>query len=152
MENETKMTAPAPVEYYVGDLCYVMHDEWDEVCALVPYDNSESTFRLKDGRRFFLLSTAYGDGTYFDHEGRSYSVDSGTIGAIKVDDIRDPGFNRIVEGSQGQIIEFPWELEWFTVGADNGSLGFAHITIETGSECPDKLSEDDFIEGEDEDA
>ena len=132
MENETKMTAPAPVKYYVGDLCYVMHDdEWDEVCALVPYDNSESTFRLKDGRRFFLLSTAYGDGTYFDHEGRSYSVDSGTIGAIKVDDIRDPEFARI---GDGQVIEFPWELEWFTVGADNGSLGFAHITIETGDE------------------
>ena len=21
-------------KYYVGDLCYVMHDEWDEVCGL----------------------------------------------------------------------------------------------------------------------
>jgi hypothetical protein len=27
------MTMPAG-RYYIGDLCYVMHDEWDEACAL----------------------------------------------------------------------------------------------------------------------
>ena len=24
-----------PGEFYVGDLCYVLHDEWDEVCRLI---------------------------------------------------------------------------------------------------------------------
>ncbi len=46
------MTMPAG-KYYVGDLCYVMHDVWDEVCDLMfPHDNSGvyGKFKLKDGR------------------------------------------------------------------------------------------------------
>ena len=67
-------TMPAG-RYYVGDLCYVMHDVWDEVCDLVfPYDGRGvyGKFKLKDGREFAVYSTAYGDGTYYDGMGRKY--------------------------------------------------------------------------------
>ena len=50
--------------YYIGDLCYVMHDEWDEVCELLfPHGGGEQTGRLhlKDGREFFIFGTAYGE-------------------------------------------------------------------------------------------
>ena len=55
--NQTAVT-PAPVKYYIGDLCYVMHDAWDEVCGLTPFDNSEHEFELEDGRKFILFNTA----------------------------------------------------------------------------------------------
>ena len=85
-------------EYYIGDLCYVMHDEWNEVCELLdPDDNSgrglEGEFTLKDGRRFAIYSTNYGDGEYetsdFD---KTICVDSGTIGCILTSDIRDNSY------------------------------------------------------------
>ena len=30
--------------YYVGDLCYVMTNEWDEICDLAVFDNDEVEF------------------------------------------------------------------------------------------------------------
>ena len=40
-------------KYYIGDLAYVMHGEWDEFCDLTIKGNSLSNgeFSLKDGRR-----------------------------------------------------------------------------------------------------
>jgi len=79
-------------EYYIGDLCYVMtSEEWLEVCDLTIQDSRliEGEFQLKDGRKFAMYSTAYGDGTYYDHYGFSYSVDSGSIGCIRMEDIKD---------------------------------------------------------------
>ena len=76
-------------EYYIGDLCYVMtSEEWLEVCDLTIQDSRliEGEFQLKDGRKFAMYSTAYGDGTYYDHYGFSYSVDSGSIGCIRMED------------------------------------------------------------------
>ena len=78
--------------YYIGDLCYVMSDEeWDEVCSITIKDNKciEGEFNLKDGRRFALYGTAWGDGLYNDQYGHSYSVDSGTIGCILESDIKE---------------------------------------------------------------
>ena len=67
------MTMPAG-RYYIGDLCYVMHDEWDEACTLFfPTNQSgrgiEGEFTLKDGRRFASFTTAYGDGEYYNNQG-----------------------------------------------------------------------------------
>lgn len=87
-------TMPAG-RYYVGDLCYVMHDVWDEVCDLM-FPNSYNgrgkygKFTLKDGRQFAVYSTAYGDGLYYDGMDRKYPVDAGVIGCILESDIRDP--------------------------------------------------------------
>jgi len=136
MKNETnKMTAPSTVKYYIGDLCYVMHDEWSEVCNLITFDNEDSAeYELEDGRKFFLYGTAYGDGQYLGTGGGLYSVDSGTIGAIKVDDIRDPEFARIIEEGHGHIHEFPAELDDFDCyaeGPNRGILNFYTVQIDT---------------------
>jgi hypothetical protein len=136
MENETKMTQTF-VRYYVGDLCYVMNDEWDEVCdRFFPPDSVggvDGEFQLADGRKFFSLSTMYGDGTYRDNFGRAYGVDAGLIGAIKVDDIRDPDFEKVIARGYAHIVEFSSELQDFDVSSnDYGTLRFGPILIETG--------------------
>ena len=80
-------------EYYIGDLCYVMNDqEWDEVC-----DNGlcDGEFTLKDGRKFALYSTAYGDGVYPTSIGGSCCVDAGSIGCILKSDIKTNKYDHI---------------------------------------------------------
>mgnify|MGYP003344131698 FL=1 len=80
-------------QYYIGDLCYVMHDVWDEVCDLLfpdDFNSQQGEFTLKDGRRFAIYNTNYGDGEYDTSEwGHTICVDSGTIGCILTSDIRD---------------------------------------------------------------
>lgn len=64
--NETQTTYP--VQYYIGDLCYVMHDVWGEVCDLMfpsLLDEEESgELELSDGRKIIIFPTPYGDGEY----------------------------------------------------------------------------------------
>lgn len=130
-------TMPAG-RYYVGDLCYVMHDVWDEVCDLMfPHDNvcSYGKFKLKDGREFAVYSTAYGDGTYFDNSGREYWVDAGVIGCIFESDIRDPN-----PSNGGNYIDFSEEFE---TGEDGGMIWFGDVFIDTVG------SDDDYYEDED---
>ena len=124
------MTMPAG-QYYIGDLCYVMHPEWDECCELffppgAPGRGVEGEFALKDGRRFASFSTAYGDGTYRSNIGTSHSVDAGLIGCIRVEDIRDSQYNNIEE--LGAIVEFDQPFE---VSEDQGLIVFGHVQIET---------------------
>jgi len=47
--------------YYIGDLCYVMHPEWDEFCALTISGHNvlDGEFNLKDGRRFATFTTKW---------------------------------------------------------------------------------------------
>jgi hypothetical protein len=145
MKNETTpVTAPSPVRYYVGDLCYVMHDVWNEVCDLVPYDNSEHEFELEDGRKFILFGTAYGDGSYTDLAGNSYGVDSGTIGAIKVDDIRDlEGFDSTVKNGSGHVHEFPAEICDYDCFYDEGVIGIYSVQIDTAGDYEEEEVEYD---------
>jgi len=127
------MTMPAG-KYYIGDLCYVMHPEWDEVCELffppgAPGRGVEGEFTLKDGRRYASFSTAYGDGTYSSNVGTSHSVDSGSIGCIRVEDIRDTEYDNIEE--LGAIIEFKQPFE---VSTNGGMIVFGHVQIETSAD------------------
>jgi len=120
-----------PGKYYVGDLCYVLNSKddeiWMEVCDLLwnPESSSESEVHtLKDGREFAILSTAYGDGTYTDQEGREYAVDSGTIGCILADQCTIDKSTYI----DYNVIEI---IEEFIPYNDYGLLHFGHIKIET---------------------
>jgi hypothetical protein len=127
------MTMPAG-RYYVGDLCYVMHDAWKECCDLFfPYvpgqpeqPEVQGEFTLKDGRRFANFRTAYGDGTYRSNINTEHSVDSGCIGCIRVEDIRDTEYDD--PESLGAFVEF---TEPFEVSSDQGLLIFGHVQIET---------------------
>ena len=126
------MTMPAG-KYYVGDLCYVMHPEWREVCRLSFPANSppkgvEGEFTLADGRRFASFSTAYGDGEYHSSINTSHSVDSGSIGCILLSDIRDPEYSLERIQQLGAIIDFEAPFE---VSNDQGLLTFGPVQIET---------------------
>ena len=121
--------------YYIGDLCYVMTDEeWDEVCSLTIVNNQciEGEFTMKDGRRFAMYGTRWGDGEYYDYTGNAYSVDSGTIGCIKFSDIRAKKYEDIE--SLGVLHEFSTD---FVTGGGRGDfewsgvIQFGRIAIET---------------------
>ena len=114
--------------YYVGDLCYVMHNEWDEACELffsgrTDHGCNEGKFKLKDGREFVSFNTAYGDGEYYDTYGNAYDVDSGGIGCIRINNIKEDlpkcGFN---------IVTFDTDFECST---DDGILMFGRVKIDT---------------------
>jgi hypothetical protein len=139
------MTETTTFKYYIGDLCYVMHDEWSEVCeAFFAGDEDEPIYELEDGRIFFMMNTAYGDGQYNDQNGLPYSVDSGSIGAIKVDDIRDPQFALTLEQGLGHVHEFPYELEVLDVENSDGVLSFGSIVIDTvGADWEDEDEEEE---------
>ena len=145
--NETPMTAP--VRYFLGDLCYVLHDVWDEVCDITDLDNDEWEYELKDGRKFILFSTAFGDGQYNDLDGNPYSVDSGTIGAIKVDDIVDTtGLSNALGLGLGHIHEFPAEIEGFDCCYDEGVINIYSVSIDTAGYYDSEFEEDDVNDEE----
>ena len=115
-------------EYYVGDLCYVLHERWDEVCSLIIKGNKciDGEFELADGTKFAIYGTAYGDGTYRDLVGNEYWVDAGSIGCVLMKDI-----DLSVEGNQtmgGQIIDFKND---FITSYDNGVIKFGSVHIDT---------------------
>jgi hypothetical protein len=91
------LTLPAGT-YYVGDLCYVLGDRWDEVCALLDAPGvdffgpapTQTVFTMADGTVFACMKTMYGDGMYGTSEHTTIPVDSGTIGAVLIDAITAP--------------------------------------------------------------
>lgn len=118
-------------EYYVGDLCYVLHDEWEEVCQLLfagrdDHGCNQGEFNLKDGRRFAIYSTKYGDGNYFDQNGRSYDVDAGSIGCVLMQDIDLEHPDNFIAG--GQQVTFDQE---FYTGEQDGKIMIGFISIDT---------------------
>lgn len=132
------MTMPAG-KYYVGDLCYVMQPQWDEFCKITINGNEcyDGEFSLENGVKFASYGTAWGDGIYFDKEGREYGVDAGLIGCIRVEDINDP--NATPEFS-GHIIEFkePFETSYF-----NGVISIGHIIINT-DDIEENFEDEDY--------
>lgn len=115
--------------YYVGDLCYVLHDEWDEVCALTIKGHQllNGEFTLKDGRKFALYSTKFGDGLYYDQSGNEYGVDAGSIGCILAQDIDLGEPNNYVNG--GNFIQFEQD---FVTSGDDGLIKIGFVEIDTG--------------------
>jgi hypothetical protein len=113
--------------FWIGDLCYVMSDEWDEVCDLTIQNNKcvGGVYQLANGRKFGMWYTAYGDGVYFDNNGNEYPVDSGSIGIILVEDISETGREEI---NLGNVFKF--ETSFDTTCAD-GVFIFDNIHIDT---------------------
>lgn len=123
-------------KYWVGDLCYVLADKWNEVCDLTIKNNEclYGVFTLKDGTEFAIHGTAWGDGEYWDNESRTYPVDSGSIGCVLVSSIEN------ADESCGNIIDFE---EDFETGTKGGTIFFGEVEIETDSVF---ISEDCFDE------
>lgn len=136
--------------YYVGDLCYVTNsDEWFTICGLdtfypaqdpddfdpMGYLDPENTSDEDDfaGRPFWLLKTSFGDGRYQGSDGKLYSVDSGTIGCIKVDDIKEVDkLNDAVSRGLGHLHEWD-EFSYSDAGYDEDTsiLYFNDLDIQT---------------------
>ena len=125
-------------KYYIGDLCYVMSDaDWTEVCELTIKGNAciDGEFTLKDGRRFAMYGTRWGDGEYRDQYGNSYCVDSGSIGCILESDI-----SQSFQNTDGKLITF--ETPFVTGGGRGttdweGTIQFGRISIETDATYED---------------
>lgn len=106
--------------YYIGDLCYVMHPQWDEFCEITIRGNNviNGEFKLSNGVEFATYSTMHGDGCYLDNEEYEYPVDAGLIGCIRLDDINDPKFDR--DNVHGRIHTFDkpfrtYEEKWYHI-------------------------------------
>jgi hypothetical protein len=114
--------------YYVGDLCYVLHERWDEVCELIIEGNRclDGEFNLKDGTRFAIYGTAYGDGNYFDQNGKSYDVDAGSIGCVLLDNIDLTNNENFLSG--GNVHTFDTS---FYTGTMDGKIMFHTLSIDT---------------------
>lgn len=132
--------------YYVGDLCYVMHDVWDEVCNLMFPTNEmvDGELQLSNGKVFAVYGTAYGDGTYYDQTGREYLVDAGIIGCILLSDINFDDKSNEVSG--GQVKEFARD---FDTHSEQGVIFIGGIAINTGDE--DEEDEDYWGDEHDDD-
>jgi len=113
--------------YYIGDLCYVMHDRWDEFCALTINGHRvlDGEFNLKDGARFATFTTRWGDGTYRDEQGREYGVDAGLIGCICVEEISPSELKNIKDG---HVVEFVQDFSTSSIG---GIIRFGSVCIDT---------------------
>ena len=125
--------------FYVGDLCYVLtRDEWDTVCLydFDPDDNEgflePEKFSWTDyqaARPFEMMRTACGDGCYEGSDGKSYCVDSGSIGRIAVDCISDKAkLAETLEKGLGHLHEFDEEDG---CGDEDGLLWFGSLDIQT---------------------
>lgn len=122
-------------KYYIGDLCYVLNNQdWDEVCSLTIKDRNiiDGEFTMKDGRRFAMYSTKFGDGEYSDQYGMAYCVDSGSIGCILASDITQADCE---PKDLGLLMTF--ETDFVTGGGSDvedweGTIQFGKIAIETG--------------------
>jgi hypothetical protein len=140
-------------KYYIGDLCYVMHDEWDEFCGLTisGHDCLEGEFNLKDGRRFATFSTKWGDGEYRSNISTKHAVDAGLIGCIRVEDIRDKTYDNLTE--LGAVVEFhePFQVSGgrSTEGRNwDGIIKFGHVEIDTDGDA--WYDEEEEVEEEEE--
>ena len=143
MSRDTLYTATFPAgEYYIGDLCYVMHAEWGEVCNLMfaaaGDDMVEGDLPMADGRNIFIASTAYGDGEYLDNGSGVYPVDSGSIGVIAVKDISAADFENI---NSGTVYTFESE---FNIIAHAGLFDFGDVVIDTAYEDSEDDEYDDY--------
>ena len=125
--------------YYIGDLCYVLHASWDEVCRLVIQGQSclEGRFQLADGREFVMFNTAYGDGEYTDNLGGRYGVDAGCIGCILLESVDRTDRDDVTLG-----VSHTFDQD-FECSTDGRTLMFGNISIQTADDEDDW--EDDCV-------
>jgi hypothetical protein len=125
-------------KYYVGDLCYVLGDRWDEVCDLIIIDHRclDGEFELSDGTKFAIYGTAHGDGMYGDQFGNAYPVDSGSIGCVRVSSITPGELDKM----GGNLLDFDHDFE---TSSTDGVIIIGEIEIDTQGYDEDE-DEDDY--------
>jgi hypothetical protein len=135
-------------DYYIGDLCYTMHDEWKEICEVICHPNFDDSFaviQLDDGRIIGWSKTEYGDGEYLDNNGRSYGVDSGSLGCILLSDISEKDIGNVRLGNQVEMTKD------FLIDYNRGDVIFGDLIIKTVDNEEEEYDYYDCDEFEDED-
>ena len=130
--------------YWIGDLCYVMYSKWNHLLDVV-YENdltgytpmNEGKFTTSDGVEFAIFSTAYGDGEYYDSDGRAYPVDSGTLGCVLLKDITIDDMAGI---PSGHVVSFEKDFDVYT--SKVGVIHFGDLVIATDENEYEEESED----------
>jgi hypothetical protein len=90
--------------YFIGDLCGVLPEAMD-------VDMIGGERCLDDGTEFAIYFTHLGDGIYPDQEGNLYTVDSGTLGCVRLDTdamrkTAEDSIERWGDGRSGRIVTF----------------------------------------------
>lgn len=127
-----------PGKYWIGDLCYVMSDVWDEFCdkTIVEHNCIDGEMIIA-GKLIAQYKTKYGDGLYRDENGNNYGVDAGLIGCIRVEDITDPK----ADLKLGRVVEFNRS---FRTGSDeDGVIFFDDVRIATGDSAYDDYDDEE---------
>lgn len=121
-----------PGLYYIGDLCYVLDDkDWDEVCELTidGHQCLSGEFQFKDGRRFAMYNTKFGDGVYQDQFGNRYCVDSGSIGCILIGHTTKSLLDEMKQ--LGAVVEMQHD---FDTCSSDGLIKICSTTIDTAGD------------------
>jgi len=129
-ENQT-VSINVTGSFYVGDICYclqedVYHKVWGEANKY-----SDGAFTdPKTGYQFATVSTAYGDGVYFDGDMHAFPVDAGNIGIVDMK-LSKISAESLMEDC-GQVFEYTGKV---SITYDEGTItiDFAdkQIVIET---------------------
>ncbi|NCU31719.1 MAG: hypothetical protein EOM23_02020 [Candidatus Moranbacteria bacterium] len=121
-------------KYWIGDLCYVLKSKWGKIIEAIVIDNrvEDGFFKLPDGTEFVMFGTKYGDGNYSSSICVDFSVDSGTIGIVPFDQIKDLGLDFDWINMLGHTVDF--EKKFWVKNQDDGTMRFGHVYIYTGSD------------------
>jgi hypothetical protein len=127
-------------EYYVGDPCYgVPNDRWMEWLEAANYQDEPRVLVAElDDKVVVGVTTAYGDGCYFDNSGHDFPVDAGLIGVVPVELVEDEPFG----------MHRMFFTNDFVCAYDNGEITIGHLVIDTD---PDIDEDEDYDYEDDED-
>jgi hypothetical protein len=135
--------------FYIGDICYALseknyHGVWGKA------DYADGKYEVPEKSRSFAVgSTAIGDGTYHDIDGREYPVDAGNIGIVPLELVERGGLADIADKLEydglGTIVR---TAGWATFEAEDGAFNIALpndecITINTRDDAVDFNNDDD---------
>lgn len=161
------------IGFYIGDPCYVLDDN-------EYYGNWEKKYNFDDGEiktdcgTWFVHSTAYGDGEYYDNNGASYGVDSGTLAVIPLEvvfahpseDIQTCGAittdkmdffgNTVIRNGRKlsceiEVFACNFEITVKMLGENGEWSGIFNAVIETSDSDDEDEEDDDYWDDEDED-
>lgn len=99
-----KATIRSEKGFYIGDVCAVLDDGiytniWGRIGGYL-----DGEYRVDNGLRFAVGSTANGSGVYMDDNGNIYAVGSGVIGLIPLELVTDwetaAAYGQVVQGVQ----------------------------------------------------
>lgn len=136
MSNAPTLTATLPAgTYVVGDPCYSIPNEmwmaWLEQADYTQNDRNHVLVASVNGHLAVGVSTAFGDGEYFDQNGNTYPVDAGLLGLVPIE---VAGKNSL--GDERVIMTFDAPVDCFY---DDENVVLGPVIIETGdiNECED---------------